>query len=178
MQGLRSCLGSDSAGSLYVPRRESGGNPYRLAPACAATGTDSFNSPRRYRRSGRRARRTRTPGLDCDRDVLQAEAAVDGWYALLTTLTPKQAGAAEVLRRHKGQQGTVERRYGDAKGPPGRHSPSSCRTDKPVAALVAVICLDLLIFGLIERQVRRALGGDQKMRGLYSGTQMSAPPAG
>ncbi|MGV9566159.1 hypothetical protein [Streptomyces sp. NPDC003480] len=107
----------------------------------------------------------------------QAEAAVDGWYALLTTLTPKQAGAAEVLRRHKGQQGTVERPYGDAKGP-WPSPPSSCRTNKTVAALVAVICLDLLIFGLIERQVRRALGGDQKMRGLYSGTQMSAPPAG
>jgi hypothetical protein len=52
-----------------------------------------------------------------DQDVFQAEAAVDGWYALLTTLTPEQADAAEVLRRNKGRQGTVERRYGDFKGP-------------------------------------------------------------
>ncbi|MFG2386056.1 IS1634 family transposase [Streptomyces avermitilis] len=51
-----------------------------------------------------------------DEDVLQAEAAVDGWYALLTTLTPEQADPSEVLRRHKGQ-GAVERRYGDFKGP-------------------------------------------------------------
>ncbi|MGW3622454.1 hypothetical protein [Streptomyces sp. NPDC000880] len=58
--------------------------------------------------------------------MLRAEAAVDGWYALLTTLTPEQADAAEVLRRHKGQ-GAVERRYGDFKGP--WPSPlSSCRT--------------------------------------------------
>lgn len=32
MQGLRSCLGSDSAGNLYVPRRKAGDDPYRLAP--------------------------------------------------------------------------------------------------------------------------------------------------
>ncbi|MBV7652676.1 hypothetical protein [Streptomyces albidoflavus] len=43
---------------------------------------------------------TGLPTLDWhfDQDVLQAEAAVDGWYALLTTLTPEQADAAEVLR--------------------------------------------------------------------------------
>ncbi|MFI6062258.1 hypothetical protein [Streptomyces sp. NPDC051286] len=44
-----------------------------------------------------------------DTDVLQAEQAVDGWYALLTTLTPEQADPAEVLRRYKGQD-AVERR--------------------------------------------------------------------
>ncbi|MDW8806149.1 hypothetical protein P1P68_15475 [Streptomyces scabiei] len=61
---------------------------------------------------------TGLPTLDghFDQDVLQAEAAVDGWYALLTTLTPEQADAAEVLRCHKGQ-GTVKRRYGDFKAP-------------------------------------------------------------
>ncbi|MGW3026251.1 LysM peptidoglycan-binding domain-containing protein [Streptomyces sp. NPDC001221] len=31
MQGLRSCLGSDPAGNLYVPRRKTGSDPYRLA---------------------------------------------------------------------------------------------------------------------------------------------------
>ncbi|MEV7720571.1 hypothetical protein [Streptomyces sp. NPDC088184] len=73
---------------------------------------------------------TGLPTLDWhfDQDVLQAEAAVDGWYALLTTLTPEQADAAEVQRRHKGQ-GTVERRYGDFKGP-WPSPPSSCRTTR------------------------------------------------
>ncbi|WP_308406100.1 bacterial transcriptional activator domain-containing protein [Streptomyces panaciradicis] len=33
MQGLRSCLGSDSSGNLYVPRRKTGEAPYRLAPS-------------------------------------------------------------------------------------------------------------------------------------------------
>ncbi|MFE7958707.1 hypothetical protein [Streptomyces sp. NPDC057413] len=32
MQGLRSSLGSDSAGNLYVPRRKAGDDPYRLGP--------------------------------------------------------------------------------------------------------------------------------------------------
>ncbi|SNX88480.1 LysM domain-containing protein [Streptomyces sp. TLI_55] len=32
LQGLRSSLGSDSSGNLYVPRRKSGEDPYRLAP--------------------------------------------------------------------------------------------------------------------------------------------------
>ncbi|MEV5850422.1 hypothetical protein AB0M32_51570 [Streptomyces sp. NPDC051985] len=32
MQGLRSQLGSDPAGTLYVPRRKSGEDPYRLGP--------------------------------------------------------------------------------------------------------------------------------------------------
>ncbi|MER6335207.1 IS1634 family transposase [Streptomyces sp. NPDC001034] len=109
-----------------------------------------------------------------DQDVLKAEAAVDGWYALLTTLTPEQADATEVLRRHKGQQGTVERRYGDFKGPLAV-TPVFVQDNKRVAALVAVICLALLVFCLIERQVRRALGGDQKMPGLYPGNQQVRP---
>ncbi|MFF4763333.1 hypothetical protein [Streptomyces sp. NPDC001292] len=32
MQGLRSSLGSDSSGNLYVPRRKVGEDPYRIAP--------------------------------------------------------------------------------------------------------------------------------------------------
>ncbi|MGW3622453.1 hypothetical protein [Streptomyces sp. NPDC000880] len=47
--------------------------------------------------------------------------------------------------------------------------------NKRVAALVAVICLALLVFCLIERQVRRALGPEQKMRGLYPGNQAVRP---
>ncbi|GAA1042320.1 LysM peptidoglycan-binding domain-containing protein [Streptomyces murinus] len=33
MQGLRSSLGSDPCGTLYVPRRKTGDDPYRLSPA-------------------------------------------------------------------------------------------------------------------------------------------------
>ncbi|MEZ0028685.1 transposase, partial [Kitasatospora sp. MAP12-22] len=48
-------------------------------------------------------------GWTFDQAVLDAQAAADGWYALVTRLTAEQADAAEVLRRYKGQ-GVVERR--------------------------------------------------------------------
>jgi hypothetical protein len=110
-----------------------------------------------------------------DQDVLQAEAAVDGWYALLTTLAPEQADAAEVLRRHKGQQEGCRAPLRRLQGPPWPSTPVFVQDDKRVAALVAVICLALLVFCLIERQVRRALGDDQKMPGPYPGSQMVRP---
>ena len=51
-----------------------------------------------------------------DQDAIDAEAAGDGWYALLTNLEPSLASPAEVFRRYKGQH-VVERRYGEFKGP-------------------------------------------------------------
>src|SRR6266545_2025812 len=51
-----------------------------------------------------------------DQAALDALAATDGWYALLTNLDPAEADAAEILRRYKGQE-VVERRYGSFKGP-------------------------------------------------------------
>lgn len=90
-----------------------------------------------------------------DEHAIAAEAAADGWYALLTTLTPDQADAAEILIRYKGQQ-VVERRYSDIKGPLAI-APMFLKTNRRITALITVICLALLIFCLIERQVRRAL---------------------
>jgi hypothetical protein len=54
-----------------------------------------------------------------DPDALAAEAASDGWYALLTNLDPAQADAAGVLARSKGQE-VVERRYGRSRATGGR----------------------------------------------------------
>ncbi len=61
---------------------------------------------------------TPTLSWSFDQAALQAAQATDGWYGLLTNLTPAQADAAEVLRRYKGQE-VVERRYGTFKGPLG-----------------------------------------------------------
>jgi transposase len=54
-------------------------------------------------------------------------------------------------------------------------TPVFVQDNKRVAALVTLICLALLVFCLIERQVRRALGSDQKMPGLYPGNQQVRP---
>ena len=51
-----------------------------------------------------------------DAQALQAEAAADGWYALLTNLDAAEADTAGILIRFKGQE-VSERRYGNYKGP-------------------------------------------------------------
>jgi hypothetical protein len=51
-----------------------------------------------------------------DQHALDAAAATDGWYALLTNLPSETADAEQVLRHYKGQE-AVERRYQDFKGP-------------------------------------------------------------
>ena len=108
-----------------------------------------------------------------DQDVLDAQTAADGWYALVTRLTPEQADAAEVLKRYKGQ-GVVERRYGDFKGPLAV-APIFLEHNRRIAALITVICLALLVFCLIERQVRQALGPEQTMSGLYPDNRRVRP---
>ncbi|MEU4303785.1 hypothetical protein AB0G09_41870 [Kitasatospora aureofaciens] len=108
-----------------------------------------------------------------DQDVLDTEAAADGWYALVTSLTPEQADAAEVLKRYKGQ-GVVERRYNDFKGPLAV-APIFLEHNRRIAALITVICLALLVFCLIERQVRQALGPEQTMAGLYPDNRKVRP---
>jgi hypothetical protein len=46
-----------------------------------------------------------------------------------------------------------------------------CKNNRRIAALVTVICLALLIFCLIERQVRQGLAieGETKVEALYAG---------
>ena len=100
-----------------------------------------------------------------DQAALDTEAALDGWYALLTNLDPAEADAGEVLRRYKGQE-VVERRYSDFKGPLAV-APMFVRNNRRIQALVTVICLALLIFCLVEREVRRGIAPEQKMTGIY-----------
>jgi len=102
-----------------------------------------------------------------DQAALDAEAASDGWYALLTNLDPDHADAAEVLRRYKGQE-AVERRYGNFKGPLAV-APMFLKNNRRIEALVSVICLALLIFCLVERAVRVAISPAIKLAGLWAG---------
>jgi transposase len=108
-----------------------------------------------------------------DQAAINAEAATDGWYALLTTL-PAAISASEVLIRYKGQE-VVERRYSAFKGPLAV-APMFLKTNRRIAALITVICLALLIFCLIERAARAAIGPGQKMTGLVPGQK--ARPTG
>ena len=99
-----------------------------------------------------------------DQATLHAEAAADGWYALLTNL-PTDIDATNVFLRYKDQP-AVERRYGEFKGPLAV-APIFLRNNRRITALITVICLALLIFCLIEREVRRNLAPDTEIRGFY-----------
>jgi hypothetical protein len=102
-----------------------------------------------------------------DQAALDREAATDGWYGLVTNLTPEQADAAEVLGRYKGQE-VVERRYGTFKGPLAV-APMFLKDNRRINALVSVICLALLVFCLVERAVRKAIAPAIELPGLYVG---------
>ncbi len=127
----------------------------------ADIGTDERNKP--------------TLAWSFEQSALDAETATDGWYALLTNLDPTEADAAEVLRRYKGQD-VVERRYGDFKGPLAV-APMFLKNNRRIAALITVICLALLVFSLVERQVRSAIAPERTMRGLYPENRPARPTA-
>jgi len=102
-----------------------------------------------------------------DQAAISAEAATDGWYALLTSL-PATVTAAQVLARYKNQPATSERRYHDLKGPLAV-APLFLHGNRRITALIGVICLALLIYCLIEREARRNLAPATMLDGLYAG---------
>ena len=110
-----------------------------------------------------------------DQTALDAEAAADGWYALLTNL-PTDIDATDVFLQYKDQP-AVERRYGEFKGPLAV-APIFLRNNRRIAALITVICLALLIFCLIEREVRRNLAPDTEIRGFYINDRRPRKPTG
>jgi transposase len=110
-----------------------------------------------------------------DQAAIDAETAGDGWYALLTNLGA-DITAAEVFRRYKDQP-VVERRYGDVKGPLAV-APIFLQHNRRITALITVICLALLIFCLIEREVRANLAPDTDMTGFYINDRRAVKPTG
>jgi transposase len=116
----------------------------------ADVGVDNHNKP--------------TLAWQFDPVALAAEAATDGWYCLLTNLDRHDVTAGEVLARYKGQE-VVERRYGAFKGPLAV-APVFLKNNRRIEALLSIICLALLIFCLVEREVRRAIAPEQKMTGF------------
>ena len=92
-----------------------------------------------------------------DQDAITAAARTDGIYALATNL-PGRLSAGRVLELYKGQQ-IVERRHRDYKQTL-KVRPIFLHNDDRIYALTSIVGLALLIFGLIESQLRQALGAD------------------
>jgi transposase len=111
-------------------------------------------------------------------EAIAAAEALDGFYVLLTNLPASQADASEVLRIYK-RQAIAERRFSDFKGPLAVR-PVFLKDNARIAALVFVVYLALLVYCLIERQVRRELAaqspdGEDTMPGFLPGKRRSRP---
>jgi transposase len=119
------------------------------------------------------------PALDWhfDQQLLQRQTRADGWYALISNQDPDEADPAAILIAYKGQP-LIERRFSDYKGPLAV-APMFLETNRRITALLHVIMLALLVYCLIERQVRRELvkqgAADEKMTGLYPDNRRLRP---
>lgn len=107
-----------------------------------------------------------------DHDAIAHAARTDGIYALCTNL-PGRLSAGRVLRLYKDQQ-IVERRHRDLKQTL-RVRPVFLHNDDRIEALVSLIGFALLIFGLIEADLRRRLGPSVTLPGLLPEGRSAIP---
>jgi hypothetical protein len=108
-----------------------------------------------------------------DEHAITNAARSDGIYALATNL-PGRLSAGRVLRLYKGQQ-IVERRHRDYKQTL-KVRPIFLHNDDRIHALVSLVGIALLIFGLIETELRKRLNGQQLPGPLPEGR--AAKPTG
>ena len=95
-----------------------------------------------------------------------AAALVREWQEFVATLPVEYR--QPVYRDLTGGVGEMERRYQALKGPLAV-APIFLKNNKRIAALITVICVALLIFCLVEREVRRAIAPAEKLDDLYVG---------
>jgi hypothetical protein len=112
-----------------------------------------------------------------DQDAITAASALDGLYALATNLPDHGDGtpltALDVLKIYK-DQWVVEQRHRDLKQTL-KVRPVFLHNDDRIEALIAVIGIALLIFGLIEADLRAALGDGTPLPGLLPEGRAAKP---
>jgi transposase len=108
-----------------------------------------------------------------DEQAIKRAALTDGITALATNIRGRLS-AARVLSTYK-RQWLVERRHRDLKQTL-RVRPIFLQNDDRIEALVSVVGLALLVFGLIEAELRKRLGAEQLPGLLPEGR--SGPPTG
>jgi transposase len=103
--------------------------------------------------------------------AIRAAQRTDGIYALATNLTGR-LNAARLLGIYK-EQGLVECAHKTGKQTL-RVRPIFLHNDDRIEALISIVGLALVVFGLIENQLRRALG-DQPLPGLLPEGRSARP---
>jgi hypothetical protein len=113
-----------------------------------------------------------------DDQALAAASAIDGLYALATNLADpdgRKLHPLDVLRIYK-DQWIDEQRHRDLKQTL-RVRPVFLHNDDRIEALIAVIGIALLIFGLIEAELRAALGDGATLPGILPEGRAAKPTA-
>jgi hypothetical protein len=107
-----------------------------------------------------------------NQQAIDTTASLDGIYALATNLSGRIT-AGQILRLYKDQQ-IIERRHRDIKQTL-KVRPIFLHNDDRVHALLSIVGMALLIFGLIEAQTRAALGEHQQLPGLLPEGRAARP---
>jgi transposase len=110
-----------------------------------------------------------------DAEELRQWQELEGVYVLKTNRSSSRHPVVEVVRTYK-EQSQVEKRISHIKGPLAV-TPAFLENPQRIAGLLAVVVWALLLMALMERQVRRGLGG-QPMYGLYPEGRPCGAPSG
>jgi hypothetical protein len=112
-----------------------------------------------------------------DQDAVTAASRLDGLYALATNLPDHDDGTAltalDVLKTYK-DQWVAERRRRDLKQTL-RVRPVFLHNDDRIEALIAIIGIALLIFGLTGAELRASLGKDAPLPGILPEGRAAIP---
>ncbi len=110
-----------------------------------------------------------------DEVALAAAERRDGLYALVTNLSTRRASAARVLRLFK-EQVIVERAHHFLKGPLVVR-PVFLHSNRRAAALISVCAIAVMVYGLVEAEVRRAIAPRRTIPGLLPEGRAARPTA-
>jgi transposase len=97
-----------------------------------------------------------------DEEAIEQASLTDGIYALATNFSGRRLSAGQVLRAYKDQQ-VVERRHRDLKQTL-KVRPIFLHNDDRIYALTSIIGIALLVFGLIEAALRKALASQDHFK--------------
>jgi transposase len=110
-----------------------------------------------------------------DTDALADTERRDGLYALITNMSTRQCSADRLLALYK-DQALSERAHHFLKGPLAVR-PVFLKSNRRAAALVGVCSIALLVYGLIETELRHAIAPARTITGLLPEGRAARPTA-